>query len=34
MNFPKYYIGPMSKNVVDCVLKHGQHHQVHGIYGL
>jgi len=28
MNFPKYYIGPMSKNVVDCVLKHGQHHQV------
>ena len=22
MNFPKYYIGPMSKNVVDCVINH------------
>ena len=22
MNFPKYYIGPMSKNVVDCVIDH------------
>lgn len=26
MRFPKYYIGPMSKNVVDCVLEHGQQH--------
>jgi len=24
MIFPKYYIGPMSKNVVDCVIKHRQ----------
>jgi len=24
MIFPKYYIGPMSKNVVDCVIKHSQ----------
>jgi hypothetical protein len=24
MKFPKYYIGPMSKNVVDCVLEHNQ----------
>ena len=28
MNFPKYYIGPMSKNVVDCVIKHGQQYSV------
>jgi hypothetical protein len=28
MKFPKYYIGPMSKNVVDCVIKHGQLHHV------
>jgi len=28
MNFPKYYIGPMSKNVVDCVMEHGQQHFV------
>lgn len=28
MNFPKYYIGPMSQNVVDCVIKHGQKHSV------
>lgn len=28
MNFPKYYIGPMSKNVVDCVIKHGQKHSI------
>jgi hypothetical protein len=28
MKFPKYYIGPMSKNVVDCVVKHGQQHLV------
>jgi hypothetical protein len=28
MNFPKYYIGPMSKNVVDCVVKHGQKHSI------
>lgn len=26
--FPKYYIGPMSKNVVDCVIEHGQQHSV------
>ena len=26
--FPKYYIGPMSKNVVDCVIKHSQQHQI------
>jgi hypothetical protein len=25
MNFPKYYIGPMSKNVVDCVIKQSKH---------
>lgn len=24
MKFPKYYIGPMSKNVVDCVINHSQ----------
>ena len=24
MNFPKYYIGPMSKNVVDCVIDHSK----------
>lgn len=24
MIFPKYYIGPMCKNVVDCVVKHSQ----------
>jgi hypothetical protein len=28
MNFPKYYIGPMSKNVVDCVIKHSQQHSI------
>lgn len=26
--FPKYYIGPMSKNVVDCVIEHGRQHLV------
>ena len=24
MRFPKYYIGPMSKNVVDCVIDHSK----------
>lgn len=28
MNFPKYYIGPMSKNVIDCVINHSQEHSV------
>jgi hypothetical protein len=28
MSFPKYYIGPMSQNVVDCVIKHGQKHLI------
>jgi len=28
MIFPKYYIGPMSQNVVDCVIKHGQKHSI------
>jgi len=28
MRFPKYYIGPMSKNVVDCVIRHGQRHPI------
>ena len=28
MKFPKYYIGPMSKNVVDCVIKHSQKYSV------
>lgn len=28
MSFPKYYIGPMSQNVVDCVIKHGQQHSI------
>lgn len=28
MTFPKYYIGPMSKNVVDCVIEHGKQHSV------
>lgn len=28
MIFPKYYIGPMSKNVVDCVIKHSQKHLI------
>lgn len=28
MKFPKYYIGPMSKNVVDCVIKHGKQHSI------
>ena len=28
MRFPKYYIGPMSQNVVDCVIKHGQKHSI------
>ena len=26
MTFPKYYIGPMSQNVVDCVIEHSQQH--------
>lgn len=26
--FPKYYIGPMSKNVVDCVMEHSQKHLI------
>jgi len=28
MIFPKYYIGPMSKNVVDCVIKHSQKYSI------
>ena len=28
MSFPKYYIGPMSQNVVDCVIKHSQQHSI------
>lgn len=28
MIFPKYYIGPMSKNVVDCAIKHSQKHPI------
>ena len=28
MIFPKYYIGPMSKNIVDCVIKHGQKYPI------
>jgi hypothetical protein len=28
MNFPKYYIGPMSKNVVDCVIDHSKQHPI------
>jgi hypothetical protein len=28
MIFPKYYIGPMGQNVVDCVIKHGQKHSI------
>lgn len=28
MKFPKYYIGPMSKNVVDCIIDHSQLHSV------
>lgn len=28
MIFPKYYIGPMSKNVVDCVIEHSQLHPI------
>ncbi len=28
MKFPKYYIGPMSQNVVDCVIKHGQKYPI------
>lgn len=28
MKYPKYYIGPMSKNVVDCVMQHAQQHFV------
>jgi len=28
MIFPKYYIGPMSQNVVDCVINHGQMHSI------
>jgi hypothetical protein len=28
MKFPKYYIGPMSQNVIDCVLQHGQKHLI------
>jgi len=26
--FPKYYIGPMSKNVVDCAIEHSQQHLI------
>lgn len=26
--FPKYYIGPMSKNVVDCVIEHSEHNLI------
>lgn len=28
MKFPKYYIGPMSKNVVDSVIKHSHKHLI------
>ena len=28
MIFPKYYIGPMSKNVVDCVIDHNQKYHI------
>jgi len=28
MMLPKYYIGPMSKNVVDCVIEHSQRYPV------
>jgi len=28
MIFPKYYIGPMSKNVVDCVIEHSQKYSI------
>jgi len=28
MIFPKYYIGPMSKNVVDCVMEHSRKHSI------
>jgi hypothetical protein len=28
MKFPKYYIGPMSKNVVDCVIEHSQKYPI------
>lgn len=28
MIFPKYYIGPMSKNVVDCVIEHSRKHSI------
>lgn len=28
MIFPKYYIGPMSKNVVDCAIKHSQKYPI------
>jgi len=28
MRFPKYYIGPMSKNVIDCVIEHGHKHSI------
>jgi hypothetical protein len=28
MIFPKYYIGPMSKNVIDCVIKDSQSHAI------
>jgi len=28
IKFPKYYIGPMSKNVIDCVIEHGRKHSI------
>lgn len=28
MKFPKYYIGPMSQNVIDCVIEHGLKHPI------
>lgn len=28
MKFPKYYIGPMSKNVIDCVIEHSRKHPI------
>jgi len=28
IKFPKYYIGPMSKNVIDCVTEHGRKHSI------
>lgn len=28
MKFPKYYIGPMSKNIVDCAIEHAQRYPI------